>query len=84
MVIFITASVLLQKVNGEKRKSKRFNEVFFFNVDRNKSRVPDQNGVSHACYIVEIDHCGPEPSKSTVKKVKDRQYKYASQKGSEK
>ena len=27
------------------------------------SRVPDQNGVSQACYTVEIHHSGPEPSK---------------------
>ena len=25
-------------------------------------RVPDQNGISQACYIVEIHHSGPEPS----------------------
>ena len=29
----------------------------------NKSRVPDQNGVSQAWYIVEIHHSGREPSK---------------------
>ena len=26
------------------------------------TRVPDQNGISRACYIVEINHSGPEPS----------------------
>ena len=26
------------------------------------SRVPGQNGISQACYIVEIYHSGPEPS----------------------
>ena len=26
------------------------------------SRVPDQNGISQACFIVEIYHSGPEPS----------------------
>ena len=26
------------------------------------ARVPDANGISQACYIVEIDHSGPEPS----------------------
>ena len=26
------------------------------------SRVPDQNGMSQACYIVKIYHSGPEPS----------------------
>ena len=26
------------------------------------SRVPDQNGVSQACYIVKIHHSGPEPA----------------------
>ena len=26
------------------------------------SRVPDQNGVFQACYIVEIYHSGPKPS----------------------
>ena len=25
------------------------------------SRVPDQNGISQACYIVEIYHSGPDP-----------------------
>ena len=25
------------------------------------SRVPHQNGISQACYIVEIYHSGPEP-----------------------
>ena len=28
-----------------------------------KSRVPDQNGISQALYIVEIYHSGPEPLK---------------------
>ena len=28
----------------------------------NISRVPDQNGISQACHIVEIHHSGPEPS----------------------
>ena len=34
---------------------------------QNKSRVPNKNGVSSACYniIVEIYHSGPEPSKYT-------------------
>ena len=27
------------------------------------SRVPNQNGVSQACYMVEIYHSGPEPMK---------------------
>ena len=30
------------------------------------SRVPDQNGVSQACYTVEIYHSAPEPSMLTV------------------
>ena len=33
----------------------------------NKSRVPDQNGISQACCIVEIYHSGLEPSKYTLK-----------------
>ena len=33
------------------------------NKSNYKSRVPDQNGISQACYIVEIYHSGPEPSK---------------------
>ena len=31
----------------------------------NKSRVSDQDGISQACYIVEINHFGLEPSKLT-------------------
>ena len=29
---------------------------------QNISRIPDQNGISQACYIVEIYHSGPESS----------------------
>ena len=25
------------------------------------SRIPDQNGISQVCYIVDIYHSGPEP-----------------------
>ena len=32
-------------------------------VVNSKSRVPDQNGISQACYIVEIHHSGLKPSK---------------------
>ena len=28
----------------------------------NISMVPDQNGISQACYIIKIYHSGPEPS----------------------
>ena len=31
-----------------------------------KLRVPDQNSISQACYIVEIYHFGPEPSKLSL------------------
>ena len=29
---------------------------------KNMSRVPDQNGISQACYRIEIYHSGPETS----------------------
>ena len=32
----------------------------------NIMRVSDQNGISQACYIVEIYHSGPEPSISFI------------------
>ena len=31
-----------------------------------KSRVPNQNGVTQACYIVKIYHSSPEPSKLSL------------------
>ena len=36
---------------------------FYVTHKGNRSRVPDQNGVSQAWYIVEIHHSGQEPSK---------------------
>ena len=40
-------------------------DYIIFN-DTNMSRVPDQSGVSQACYIVEMYHSGPKPSMLSV------------------
>ena len=39
------------------------------------ARVPEQNGISEACYIVEIHHSGTEPSKFDYLLVKVEQRK---------
>ena len=36
--------------------------VFSYLLNTYISRVPDQNGISQACYLVEIYHSGPRPS----------------------
>ena len=40
--------------------------AIYFLLKASISRVPDQNGVSQACYIVEIFHSGSEPLKCSV------------------
>ena len=37
--------------------------VMHIPISESKSRVPNQNGISQACYIVEIYHSSPELSK---------------------
>ena len=37
-----------------------------------KSRVPDQNGISPACYIVEIYQSDPEPSNEADRKGREQ------------
>ena len=39
-----------------------------------KPRVPDQNGVSEACYIVEIYHSGRESSKLNANSSKNEHW----------
>ena len=48
-------------ISDWQRPSQPVQTKLWVTMSRNKLRVPVQNGISQACYIVKIHHSGPEP-----------------------